>query len=73
MNRMNIYLITNIGTEYHPDQPHSSWMVYAADKKQALAVSPESAGSVSMYRDVMCELIGTSFEEVSPSLIFANY
>jgi hypothetical protein len=73
MNVMNVYLMTNMDTANRPGFPHTQWLVYAADKPQALAVSPDpEAHGTSLYREVSCELIGTSFESTVPSVIMAT-
>ena len=71
MNVMNIYLIENDASNCWDDDP-SRWLVYAKDKPQALCISPDDRGT-SMYREVRCTLLGTSFEEPEAGLILASF
>ncbi len=70
MNSMNIYLIER--TDAWKVDEYDSWVVFAADKPQALCVDPSGRG-VSMYREVKVTLLGTSFEETETKVICASF
>jgi len=72
-NSMNLYLIER-------DNRHS-WVVFAKDKAQALCISPfdwdednlkYAPNTCSLYRDVTCTLLGTSFKETEAKLVLAS-